>query len=115
MEIFVNGVVSGKVVGPTQVLSDPANIRIGHRALGPNDQGFPGHIDDVKIYNHALSQEELTGNEMCNVSSIVSCPFERQDANCDGVVDIVDVVKSVARAFRGEPAEPPCCDLISTP
>lgn len=37
------------------------------------------------------------------------CLIEAADVNCDGVVNVLDVVEAVNHAFRGFPPLPPCC------
>lgn len=41
----------------------------------------------------------------------VMCDFDSQDVNCDGAVDIVDVVLTIGVAFRGGAASSPCCSF----
>jgi hypothetical protein len=38
-------------------------------------------------------------------------PLVPGDLNCDGVVDILDVVTEIGHSFRNEPAPTPCWDL----
>ncbi|MBI3872343.1 MAG: hypothetical protein HY304_04615 [candidate division Zixibacteria bacterium] len=42
-------------------------------------------------------------------ADFVTCPFDPQDVDCNGIVDILDVVKTINVAFRGQPATSPCC------
>jgi hypothetical protein len=51
-----NGVTMGPVVGSQQ--DSPLNVNIGRRA-GNTGFNFGGVIDDVRIYNRALSQTEI--------------------------------------------------------
>lgn len=37
------------------------------------------------------------------------CNDRPEDTNCDGKVDVFDVVQAVAVAFRNNPESPPCC------
>ncbi len=37
------------------------------------------------------------------------CNDRPEDVNCDGVVNVFDVVQAVAVAFRNDPESPPCC------
>ena len=39
----------------------------------------------------------------------IPCAFESADVNCDGVVDVYDVLEAIQVAFVGKPAHPPCC------
>ncbi len=109
MEVYINASIEGETSSPTQVLSDPAAIRIGNRALGPDDQGFPGEIDDLRVYDHALSQAEIDELYRCAPQEVQLCPFDASDTNCDGILDILDVVQAVTRVFRNGSPLSPCC------
>ena len=59
MAIYVNGVLAGsKTVGPRNVANSSSNFRIGLDDNGNVD--FSGRIDEVRVYNHALTSGEIT-------------------------------------------------------
>jgi hypothetical protein len=47
-------------------------------------------------------------DDIC-ISSATTCPFAKEDCDCNGVINIQDVVCTVNSAFRGEPTQPSCC------
>jgi|SRR3989344_3892323 len=66
----------------------------------------PAYID--------LSSQEGTVwfDNVCVNSSILPTPsFAAGDNNCDGIVNIVDVILEVDFVFRGRPSQPPCCEI----
>jgi concanavalin A-like lectin/glucanase superfamily protein/Big-like domain-containing protein len=57
LTLFVNGnQVSNRTVGG-QIRNDPLPLRIGNSQY--SGEGFPGMIDEVRIYNRALTQSEI--------------------------------------------------------
>jgi hypothetical protein len=48
---------------PINSIVPPGRLRLGHRATGPNEKAsqFYGFIDDVAIFDHALTPAELEG------------------------------------------------------
>ena len=56
MRIYYNGVLENSVAGPSAILTNDEVLRVGQ-----NDSGryFRGTLDDVRIYNRALSDEEI--------------------------------------------------------
>jgi len=71
---------------------------------------FTGAIDDVRIYNYLLSEEEIqelvTGQPPAEV-------FSRGDANDDGARNIADAIYILGYLFGGE-AQPACLDAADT-
>jgi hypothetical protein len=60
--VYVNGVEKAEGIMSTDPLSNDASTKIGCRN-DTGDSAFEGTIDDVRIYNYALSQEEIL--EIC--------------------------------------------------
>ncbi len=61
MRIYKNGVEVGSLAkGGTLSTNPAANVSIGNQPAGTGDRPFDGLIDDVRIYDRALSQEEIT-------------------------------------------------------
>lgn len=63
-KIYVNGVLKGTVPFTGTIVSSPYPLNIGHLSDPgqPADRFFNGYIDEVKIWNRALSQAELQAN-----------------------------------------------------
>ena len=59
MEVFVNGVSVGSVDHSGNIVTDEADVYIGSR---PSDRGYNGRIDEVRVYNRALSAAEIRQN-----------------------------------------------------
>jgi hypothetical protein len=60
MKLFVNGQESGSVNKTGSISTDPSiGVHIGDNPATAN-RNFHGAIDDLRIYNHALSTNELT-------------------------------------------------------
>jgi len=56
MRIYYNGVLEGSIAGPPAILTNDEPLRVGQ-----NDSArfFKGTMDDVRVYNRALSGEEI--------------------------------------------------------
>jgi hypothetical protein len=62
MQFYVNGQLVSSVTGPTSLLPNTHELSLGSRQSGaatPYDRPFTGVIDDVRLYNHALSSNEV--------------------------------------------------------
>lgn len=72
MQIYRNGVLEDAVdaTGFDTFQDDSVNVGIGRRPIGGT--AFNGSIDDVRIYNRALSQAEIQGLYLSRTTSIVS-------------------------------------------
>lgn len=59
MKIYINGVLEGTVATAVPAVANTAPLQIG----GNSDHNiyFPGCIDDVRLYNVAMSASEITG------------------------------------------------------
>ena len=59
MKLFINGQESGRVNKTGTLSVDPAvNVRIGDNPTSGN-RNFKGALDDLRVYNHALSTNDL--------------------------------------------------------
>jgi hypothetical protein len=59
MTAYVNGEVHGTAAGPNTLYSDANDgFGIGGR-WGENSASFKGEMDDVRVYDYALSQAEV--------------------------------------------------------
>jgi len=62
MKIYVNGVESGSAVPHASLINTPHEVSIGARkntGSSNYDLNFDGRIDEVAIYNRALSTDEI--------------------------------------------------------
>jgi hypothetical protein len=62
MQFYVNGQLVSSVTGPTSLLPDTHELSIGNRQSGAAttyNRPFTGVIDDVRLYNHALTSNEV--------------------------------------------------------
>ncbi len=57
LELFIDGVSQGKAAGSGSLQTPPEPITIGGGFQGRDP--FRGRIDEVRLYNHALSAEEI--------------------------------------------------------
>lgn len=60
LKVYVNGVLDNSTstaVGPVQ--STSSNVNIGRRSYPGHESPFDGSIDEVRIYDEALSQDEI--------------------------------------------------------
>lgn len=85
MKLYQNGILVGSTPASGDITQAPSvPLRIG---INPGDyRGWDGAIDDVRIYNRALTTEEL--DDVMN-----KVPFEPQynaDLNDDGSVNLID-------------------------
>jgi hypothetical protein len=78
-------------------------------ARDPSCCFFEGDLDDVRVYNRALSGEEIA--EFAEIS--IDQQFRRGDSNDDGSVDLTDGVFVLNYLFLGGPA-PECLDAANT-
>ena len=59
MELFVDGISVGSVSHSGNIVSDVADAYIGSR---PSDRRYSGRIDELLVYNRALSEAEILQN-----------------------------------------------------
>ena len=76
LDIYVNGVLNnGTLSGtvPASQINSAVNVNIGRRS-GGGGYYFNGVIDDVRIYNRALSQAEIQADMNTPVGTPISTP-----------------------------------------
>lgn len=79
MELFLDAVSQGtKDLGAFDANFDVASIAAGHTTASTN---FTGHIDDVRIYNTALSQGEIDVLYALGVTALVRTSGRRKAHN----------------------------------
>ena len=70
VKLLVNGVEVANATPPATILQNSHEVSIGSRqgAAGPYDLNFNGKIDDVRIYNRAVTPREIKSlNELGNL------------------------------------------------
>ena len=72
----VNCYVNGRMTGTTPVLKE--DVRTGSLEIGKD---FPGHIDDLVIYNYALSDKDISGDDFVAPNVVDAWTF---DEDLDG-------------------------------
>jgi hypothetical protein len=83
-QIYYNGILKRDAVFPKTVKFSPYNFIIGNWANSYiNNYGFDGLIDDVRIYDHALSLKEV--QELAK-AKVLHYTFDSQDDDANNVV-----------------------------
>ena len=62
VKFYVNGESVGKLPCPEGLDETPNTLKIAHSQMFGNNWDFPGTIDEVRIYNRALSDAEVKKN-----------------------------------------------------
>jgi Protein of unknown function (DUF4038)/Concanavalin A-like lectin/glucanases superfamily/Putative collagen-binding domain of a collagenase/Fibronectin type III domain len=114
LNIYVNGVLdNGTLTGaiPSSQFNQNVNVNIGRRTGG---YYFNGVIDELRIYNRALSQAEIQSDMNAPIGSAsASC-----DQNHDGTVNVQDVQLVINQALglaactTGDLDENGRCDVV---
>jgi hypothetical protein len=67
------------------------SMKIARHAV--NDYLFAGYVDDVRIYNYALSASEVS--DLYNLGEVSVCGFS--DSNSDGIVTISELIDYISQ------------------
>jgi hypothetical protein len=59
VEIYVNAVLDASSSWSGQILQTPIDLTIGQHLPGNNNYNFKGVLDDIRIFNYALSHQEI--------------------------------------------------------
>lgn len=73
VKLFVNGVEVASATPPATIVQNSHEVSIGSRqnGAGPYDLNFNGKIDDVRIYNRAITPREIKSlNELGNLARL---------------------------------------------
>lgn len=86
-KIYINGVVTGTATLSEDLATSSKNLFIGH----DHDGGFKGSIDEVRIYNRALKENEI--NAMMNEQLDTRLSFKQIiiDPSFGGILEIADI------------------------
>ncbi|MCW3136373.1 MAG: carboxypeptidase regulatory-like domain-containing protein [Canidatus Methanoxibalbensis ujae] len=98
MRIYVDGVLEGT---SSEISRAGWSTGSNYNYIGKNpisgDYFFNGTIDEVKIYNRALSAEEILADYQGEVSHIVYVATDGSgDYNCDGKDDQIEINQAIA-------------------
>lgn len=58
-EIYLNGMLNGNTTWGGRILTTTIDLAIGQHLPGQNGFNFKGVLDDIRIFNRALSQQEI--------------------------------------------------------
>ncbi len=81
---YVNGVLDRELVTASELGISPGRMRIGCEPFNTGSYHFDGIIDDVRVYDHALTEEEI------RLIMVGGAPAERASnpVPADGAVDV---------------------------
>jgi PKD repeat protein len=99
--LYVNGVEVAKSARNTLIQQSNGVLRIGGNSLW--GEYFHGYIDEVRIYNRALTASEVTSNKATAVSVSNPPQFVMGDKNLEPWVDFR--AQGTAEAFQTVPAK----------
>ncbi len=107
VDLYVDGVLDGVSFNYTKPVSTLDTTSIGgiQRPSVANKYWFQGAIDDVRVYNYALSAEEV--EELASGTGTNEIHVYAGDANGDLSVNLADAVHILSYFFAGG-AESPC-------
>ncbi len=64
VDFYVNGILDSTQSGlPTSVFNTAENFQIGTWDIGLNSHAFVGALDDIRIYNYALTQKQIESTQ----------------------------------------------------
>ena len=85
-KIFSNGIEKASLSDPTTFSTSTEPLTIGASTFPSIDRLFNGTIDEVRIYNYALSPEEVSELYLSGVDTTL-----RGDIDGDGLINILDL------------------------
>ncbi|MBR58259.1 MAG: hypothetical protein CMH54_09585, partial [Myxococcales bacterium] len=89
--LYINGVEAGTMMGGPRncatVRSWPLLVGAGVDGNGQLEDYFSGAIDQVTVYNRALTKTEIESNHVNGKNDVVIDSCNSHDDNCDGVED----------------------------
>lgn len=70
IRIYVDGQLEGSLAMTGNIIGSTSPVNIGNRAIS-NDRFFAGMIDDVRLYNHTLSQTDISAAMIPEPTSVL--------------------------------------------
>lgn len=99
MRIYIDGVLEATTSSITGAIdNDSSNVDIGRKA--DNNQFFNGQIDDVRIYNRALSSEEVLSLFQGRIKSLRYVVLTPTSAITKGLEYTVETSTSVTKSLK---------------
>ena len=86
VKIYINGTEVNSTAITTTPNNSALNLRIGNYDSDPDGGYFGGYVDDVRIYNRALSATEVTA--LYNGSKITKVNYSQNSKLTDGLVGL---------------------------
>lgn len=86
-KIYIDGVVTGTANLPEDLATSPKNLFIGH----DHDGGFKGSIDEVRIYNRALTGKEISAVMNGQYDARLSFNHVIIDTSFGGALEVTDI------------------------
>jgi PKD repeat protein len=68
--LYVNGQLAGSRPQAGTIVASDGKLRIGGSSIA-NDEHFTGYVDEVRVYNRALTQSEIVGDSRTAVVGLV--------------------------------------------
>src|SRR5207253_2520281 len=93
---YVNGVLAGSQTATGPIVTSSGVLRLGGDSLG--SEWFAGTLDEVRVYNRALTQAEIQGDMSTPVVPDTTAPTVASTTPGNGDQD-VDVMSSVTATF----------------
>lgn len=100
MKVYINGELEGVTHNNVPIVPSEFDLWIGADDYGRRSDHFPGKIDEVRLYDKALTKTEIQTIMYTDSKGVYHAPATdyKRDVNGDGVISIQDLV-FVASAF----------------
>jgi len=97
--LYIDGVADATVFNYTRTALTTDTTTIGGILRAAASHWFSGAIDDVRLYNYALTPQQI--DDIIHGTVTPEGLFKRGDANADGKLDIADAIKVLGYLFGG--------------
>ncbi|HAK95667.1 MAG TPA: hypothetical protein DCM87_11850 [Planctomycetes bacterium] len=106
--LYIDGVADATVFNYTRTALTTDTTTIGGILRAAASHWFSGAIDDVRLYNYALTPQQI--DDIIHGTVTPEGLFKRGDANADGKLDIADAIKVLGYLFGGGTTTLLCLD-----
>ena len=95
LHVYVDGGIAHHNQSPISgtPVTDTDPFEIGNNQAIPSIEGFVGRIDDVELYNYALTAENLKYLASSRVSLVIPLPNPERELTGDGKINLKDIAK----------------------